>query len=199
MRMNPRHTRFPTRMYIRTMFAACIVVVLIGSTSTGSRADVLGRDFNRHVTSEFFEAYLAVGLLLPLTGKGPEGKRRVFRTLETAGITILLTEGLKGLSHEDRPDHSGHDSFPSAHASLSFAIATMQSAYHPSSAPLWCAGAALISLSRVDEGKHFGQDVIAGAALGYGVARWELSRKRGIILQPLIGSRESGLMAVVRF
>ena len=176
-----------------------ILILLGGATPVFARADVLGQDVDHHISNEFFIGYCLTGLLLPLTEKQPQGRHRMFRTLETGGITMLLTEGLKGIVHEARPDHGGHDSFPSSHASLSFAVATMQAAYHPKSAWLWYSGATLISLARLDEGKHFGQDVVVGGLLGYGVARWELSQKRGIILQPLISSRETGLMAVARF
>jgi hypothetical protein len=199
MSMKRFQLRFSSRTCVRGTFVTCLAMIVTCCMSIGSRGDVASKSTDKFFTNEFFEAYCAAGLLLPLTEKGPNGRRRVFRTLEASGISFLLTEGLKSLTREERPDHTGHDSFPSSHASLSFAIATMESAYHPKSAPYWYAGATLISLARVDEGKHFGQDALVGAALGYGVARWELSRKHGLILQPLISSRATGFIASAKF
>jgi undecaprenyl-diphosphatase len=55
-------------------------------------------------------------------------------------------------------------SFPSAHASASFAAARAYSALLPG-APLYSAAAAM-ALSRVYLGVHYPSDIAAGAALG---------------------------------
>ena len=72
------------------------------------------------------------------------------------------------------------------HATAAFAVAMMESEFHPKQAIFWYAGAAYISYSRVRLNRHYTQDVIAGAALGYFTARLEISRPRGLILSPLI-------------
>lgn len=77
----------------------------------------------------------------------------------------------------------------------------MQSAFHPSQAPIWYAGATLIGIWRVDPREHRWHDVIAGAVIGFATARWELSRHHGLIFQPWIESdaRSMGVQATTSF
>jgi membrane-associated phospholipid phosphatase len=150
-----------------------------------ARAD----DFGSTLSGPFAITYVAAGVALLLLRDHDQGKDRLWRNVDAMIVTLAATEALKAGIRERRPDGSDHGSFPSAHASLSFAIATMESQYHPNEAIFWYAGATLISASRVHERKHYFHDVLAGAALGYGVARLELSLPHGMILQPLIGSR----------
>lgn len=78
-----------------------------------------------------------------------------------------LAEGLKRVVHEQRPDHSGNDSFPSAHSAVAFAAAaSMHRRYG------WEVGipatlvAAFVGVARVKADKHHWYDVVAGATLG---------------------------------
>ena len=64
--------------------------------------------------------------------------------------------------------HGG--SFPSGHATTSFACATVLTAYAPRLAPLWVVLACAVAYSRVYVGVHYPLDVVAGAALGTLVA-----------------------------
>ncbi len=130
--------------------------------------------------------YLAAGIGLPLLRDGHGGRNHAVRAADALGTSVLLAEGLKFIVREKRPDGSSRDSFPSGHATAAFAVATMESQWHPREAPLWYLGAAVISASRVATDRHYTQDVIAGAALGYFTARLELSRPRGLILSPLL-------------
>ena len=102
----------------------------------------------------------------------------------------MLGEGFKSLFHEKRPDSNAHDSFPSGHATAAFAAAAAESDLHPHETALWFTGAALISYSRIRLHRHYGRDVSAGALLGYGTARLELSAPRGLIF---IASYSAGL------
>src|SRR5262249_44040141 len=75
-------------------------------------------------------------------------------------------------------DGSGHffrgsDSFFSAHASLSWSIATVLAHEYPGwlSQSLLYGGASAISLARVAAGKHFMSDVVVGSAVGYMIGR----------------------------
>ena len=145
-------------------------------------------------------AYLGVGVLLPLERDGTLGKQHALRALDSLTVSVALSEGLKSLTHVKRPDSNEHDSFPSGHATAAFAVARMESSFHPKEAPLWYAGAAAIADSRIVLHRHHWSDVIAGAALGYGTSCFELSRKKGILIQPWMdGSGSVGLIGSTRF
>ena len=101
------------------------------------------------------------------------------------GAAILLAESISGALKEwverDRPPVSDPDpatlvglpathSFPSGHATVSFACATTLALAVPRLAlPLYTL-AVLISFSRVYVGVHYPLDVLAGAALGVAIA-----------------------------
>ena len=140
--------------------------------------------------------YLALGVGLPLATDGRDGKEHSLRALDSLGTSVLLAEGLKALVREKRPDSSSHDSFPSGHATAAFAVAAAESAFHPHQAPLWYLGAVLIAASRVRLHRHTVGDVVAGAALGYGVTRLELSAPRGLILSPFIAPHTGSLVGI---
>lgn len=130
--------------------------------------------------------YLSAGVLLPLAQDGHKGRDYTLRAADALGTATLFSEGLKAIVREKRPDTDERNSFPSGHATAAFAVATMQFAFHHNEAPYWYAGAALIGASRVGLHRHYIHDVLAGAALGYATARWELSRPRGLLLSPFI-------------
>ncbi len=101
------------------------------------------------------------------------------QTLLAHGIAALLSNGLKHLIGRPRPKfvHSGEwqftpswasglDSFPSGHATASFAVATVLAKRFPAFGPLCLSIAALVALSRVLRGAHFPTDVVGGAVLG---------------------------------
>lgn len=109
--------------------------------------------------------------------------------LETAAMTNLVTVMAKTLvgrprpfmfdpntTFEERSGHGSFESFPSGHTSVAFSMATAYSYLfmkkHPSSPfviPLWIGShlvAGGVGLLRVEAGRHFWTDVVAGAALG---------------------------------
>ena len=101
------------------------------------------------------------------------------------GAAILVAESLSGALKEwvdrDRPPLSNPEpeplvdlpatySFPSGHATVSFACATVLALAVPRlRVPLY-ALATLIAFSRVYVGVHYPLDVLAGAVLGIGIA-----------------------------
>jgi undecaprenyl-diphosphatase len=61
-------------------------------------------------------------------------------------------------------------SFPSGHTLHAVTFTTVALTYYPALAPLLITFAALVALSRLVLGLHYPSDVLAGAALGYGIA-----------------------------
>lgn len=110
------------------------------------------------------DVLVAVSLGLPAVRDDWHGDVQAAASLGAAG---LVTYGLKEGFPELRPDRSDRKSFPSGHASLSFAAAaTLQNRYG------WEVGlpaqllAAFVGVSRVEARKHHWYDVVAGAAIG---------------------------------
>lgn len=137
--------------------------------------------------------YVVAGVGLPLVTDGRLGAPHALRSTDSLITSGLLAEGMKALIQEKRPNSTSHDSFPSGHATAAFSVAAMQSQFHPRQAPLWFAGATLIGVSRFGLHAHTVGDVLAGAALGYGAARLELSSRRGLLIAPFVPSSGRGI------
>ncbi len=118
---------------------------------------------------------LAVGWLF----SKPTVRTAGIETLLAHGLGALLVNGLKHLIGRPRPKfvHSGDwhftpslasglDSFPSGHATASFAVATVLAKRFPAVSPVVLGVAAFVALSRVLRGSHFPTDVVGGAVLG---------------------------------
>lgn len=102
-----------------------------------------------------------------------------WQTLLAHGLAGLLTNVFKHLIGRPRPRlvHSGGwfsmpsmeaglDSFPSGHATASFAVATVLARRFPAGAVLFFAIAGFVGLSRVLRGAHFPTDVAGGIVFG---------------------------------
>jgi hypothetical protein len=103
-------------------------------------------------------------------------------------VNVSLTFALKFATGRERPDGSNNRSFPSGHASCSFATATvLQRRYG------WVAGvpayalAGYIATSRLNEGRHYLSDVVFGAALGIMAGRTVTQdyAKAGLSVSPM--------------
>jgi membrane-associated phospholipid phosphatase len=118
---------------------------------------------------------LAVGLPLLAAGTafGKGDSQGVKELTYSLGATLAATTALKSLIHEQRPDGSGNDSFPSGHTAIAFAAARfIDKRYAPEASPYLYAAAGLTALARVQADKHFTKDVVVGAALGYASAEY---------------------------
>jgi len=113
-------------------------------------------------------------------------QRKIFRRLlPLYGIQCVVIYGLKFLVKRERPlfflemasklskgpGEILDPSFPSAHAALSFMMATLLAHWFPRFRILFFLVAAFIGWTRIYLGVHYPTDVIAGALLGYGITK----------------------------
>ena len=111
-------------------------------------------------------------------------------------VTQSFTFAIKRAVGRERPDGSSHRSFPSGHASTSFATATVFQRHYG-----WKAGipayavAGFIATSRLNESRHYLSDVVFGAALGIMVGRTvtvDIAEKR-FVVTPIAKPGEVGI------
>lgn len=188
--MMPNSSR--SSLLVATVCLCC----LVPGSDAPARADSLDQFGLHRARSEAKFAsgtgtflFLGAGTLAPLLQGDRAGRQQFYRTADATLTATILTEGLKKLTKEMRPDGSSRSSFPSGHATAAFAVAAMQAHFHPRQALLWYSGATLIGASRVQLGRHFWHDVIAGAAVGYFTTQIELRQSRGLLLRPFINGR----------
>jgi membrane-associated phospholipid phosphatase len=81
-------------------------------------------------------------------------------------MTQLITLGIKESVRRQRPDRSAGFSFPSGHASVTFASATVLERHLGWRAFPAYVVASYVAASRLHENRHFASDVIFGAAVG---------------------------------
>ncbi len=119
---------------------------------------------------------LVTGLML----KHPALRRVGLESLLAHAFAGLAAQALKHVIGRPRPRlvhgdsgflfgpsfDPGLDSFPSGHASASFAVATVFARHFPRMGWMLYSMAALVALSRIVRGSHFPTDVMAGVSLG---------------------------------
>ena len=82
-------------------------------------------------------------------------------------ITELLVEPIKFATGRERPDGSNHQSFPSGHAAVTFATATVIERHLGWRKSLLAyAIASYVASSRLHDNRHYLSDVVFGAAVG---------------------------------
>lgn len=87
--------------------------------------------------------------------------------LEAQILTEIIVEPLKFAAHRARPDGSNHQSFPSGHAAVTFAAATVIERHLGwRKSVLGYTIASYVALSRLHDNRHYLSDVIFGAAVG---------------------------------
>ncbi len=127
---------------------------------------------------------IASASLLALAG-GPQGRRAAGYGLACVTVTATIVNLLvKPLTSRRRPDRAAEGvptdrhvrmpvstSFPSGHTAAAFAFATgVAHVMPPAAIPLRVLASA-VAYSRVHTGVHYPGDVLAGAAIGVGLAR----------------------------
>ena len=87
--------------------------------------------------------------------------------LQAQILTEILDEPIKFATHRLRPDASNHQSFPSGHAAITFAAATVIERHLGwRKAVLGYAIASYVAASRLHDNRHYLSDVVFGAAVG---------------------------------
>jgi len=167
------------------LFTVCL---LFGLTAQPSAA---GAKSGAELTGDILQ------LLIPAAGLGAtyylddaEGRGQLAGAwIATMGVTVALKLSID----KTRPD-GGSRSFPSGHTSFAFSgAAFIQQRYGWKYGLPAYAGAAFTACSRVFAGRHFVEDVVAGAALGIGMAWYFTTPFEDITVQPLAGSGFAGL------
>ena len=87
--------------------------------------------------------------------------------LRAQAVTEILVEPIKFATQRERPDGSNHQSFPSGHAAITFAAATVIERHlgwkHSIAAYVI---ASYVAASRLHDNRHYLSDVVFGAAVG---------------------------------
>ncbi len=169
-------------------------IVLSGlSFAPQVQAQTANKGFSDFVSGAGTALFLGGGALLPLLTDGADGGQHSLRAIDAVATSAALCYGVKSVIQSPRPDNDRElDSFPSCHTTTAFALARVQSHYHPDYSLLWYGGAALIGYSRLDLNRHRFTDVLVGAGLGYLVGEVELNQSRGLLLFPLIRPDNQG-------
>lgn len=150
-----------------------LVCLLASSTAWADKAKTWG------TASDAMAAGLPVlAGVATLASNDTEGTRQL---LLSAGSAVVAAEVLKSTVHSTRPDGSDNKSFPSAHTAVAFSAAgfmdrrygeKLEREYGAWAVPALYGVAALTGVARVEADKHHWGDVLAGAAIGYGAARF---------------------------
>jgi PAP2 superfamily len=87
--------------------------------------------------------------------------------LRAQAITEMMVEPIKLATHRERPDGSNFQSFPSGHAAITFAGATVLERHLGwKKSALAYVIAAYVASSRLHDDRHYLSDVVFGAAVG---------------------------------
>jgi hypothetical protein len=147
----------------------------------------------------------ALGLWSLIMNDGKASHDALF-ALRATVYTALSTQAITMLKLEDRPRGRGEmNSFPSGHASNSFALAGSIVRNHG-----WYVGApamavaSFVAVSRVNDNAHYIHDVVFGATLGLSYAfgldnEWTWKGHRSISLAPEIDGDSFGMNATLKF
>jgi membrane-associated phospholipid phosphatase len=119
--------------------------------------------------------------------------------IEAQLVSGILTQGLKITIARGRPRGTARQSFPSGHASSTFATAAvLQQRFGWRIGIPAYAAAAYVGLSRISEDEHYFSDVIFGAAVGIASARTvDIRRKARLQIAPYVARGSAAITFAV--
>ena len=97
------------------------------------------------------------------------------RTHADSGVKPLRQDQWLGPEGQHPSQVGEYASFPSGDANAAFSMATYLSAVYPAASAVWYAGATSTAIARVARGRHWPEDVLFGAALGWLLSKIVLS------------------------
>lgn len=118
--------------------------------------------------------------------------------IRTHIVAYALTFALKSAVRRGRPDHSNHRSFPSGHASATFATATVLQRHFGWRGAIAYPLASYVAASRLHENRHFLSDVVFGATLGLVAGRTVTRRGRNNWRGTIVPTRGGVMLALVK-
>lgn len=190
------------RCFVILLLTVCIVFPSYSPAYADNSATYISptRKRVRTSTDVFLVAIPAAAIATTIIEQDWEGlKQGAFSAATTIGATMILKYAIK----ENRPDFSNHHSFPSGHASVTFAASTYIArrygwkyaipAYALSTYTAW---------GRVYGRKHHWWDVVTGAAIGTAsslIFTRPWMQKHDAALVPLVTDDAIGLTASLSF
>lgn len=149
---------------------------------------------------------LAAGATTYLIGRGKKSNRVQHLGMDTIEAEILsagIVFGLKETVRRPRPagaegTSATSFSFPSGHATSTFAAATVlqQHLGYKAGIPTYLV-ASYVAMSRLHENVHFASDVVFGAALGIVIGRTVTWHGRNFYASPMLIPKGSGIMVTI--
>jgi membrane-associated phospholipid phosphatase len=123
--------------------------------------------------------------------------------IEATLLSEGVTQGIKAAVRRDRPLHEDGTrnkgfSFPSGHASVTFAAATVFQQHFgwKAAVPTYLV-ASYVAMSRLHDERHFASDVMAGATEGIIIGRSVTWHGRNFYASPMLGPKAAGVMVAI--
>jgi len=163
-----------------------------------SSAQAVSNNTWKDISNYSVDTLAATAIFLPVAKSDWQGFRQAAYSIGGAeGVAFIG----KSIFHEQRPDNSGNDSFPSGHTANAFASATtLYKRYGwKIGAPAY-ALATLTGVARVKARKHHWYDVVVGAAIG-SASGWYFTDAfdNKVQLIPWADTHSAGLTVSMRF
>jgi len=156
----------------------------------------LAGNFERHQVIDGFASEALKALGCPVTHFAVTGlwyglsaedrdlinRERAWTMMTALSVNGLMTVGLKGIVNNDTPNGKSW-AWPSGHTSSSFTVASvLDEFYGPQVGIPAYALASLVGYRMMDEGDHWGSDVVFGAAMGWVVGHTIAGRHKNLEL-----------------